>query len=1110
VYALASQNRVREAVKLVRNEAVTHFRWNGDGTKLRAKVDARGGPFETDLLRDDEGGLTTACTCSSGFDRFCTHALAVLVVTLRATRNAPFYTEQDRQEYLDPIRKKLGHPAAARATSDAGPQIRVEPSPPAEEIIALHAIDGTGPPWLGRYTRRKGRPVAASDLPSPLLEATEPGLQRVLRDPEKFLNWLGTAADPFDLEVRRGERTHAVRRVPTRPAHVELVIQSDGKKSVTLSLSIRLGEAPYAGRLQPCGAGLVHALDAGELCPLMDPDRALAAISFLRQLGAEQGATRTTLAMEDFAGLDAETCRRIRPQLLGADGAACEPVEVEPRFCIEIERAAADGTGPLKVEVRMEAAGTPLDSAARLLQAEQQFCFDRRVIETLAKRNHAQPFWNRMNALLAAPSDEARAAQAEAWEGANAEPCDHLLVRVLHRMRMHLAAADESIIVPGSEGDAAWVGVARPMQQAARVIGILRARLGIETRIGRQPRLVTPAADLADRASGFLAACPGLQIAVRTQGRPLQMASLRICVEAVESDDIDWFELKPEVWCGDLRIPQEQWERLIQGGTPDAKQFDGIRNESRRSLGLLAAMLANTAHGPRQLVSRLHFIQWLGLREQGVACSLPRSHERVLDALADLKELPTRESPHGLKAKLRPYQQRGFEWLAFLYEHRFGACLADDMGLGKTIQTIALLGEVARGRLRPAGRKPRQLPLLVVVPPTLLFNWQHELATFHPGIDVVEYTGQNRRTRFKPGQVVLTTYEIARRDIERLEKLAFDIAVFDEAQNVKNIASARAQAMRRIRAEFTLCLTGTPVENHAGEYLAILDLAIPGLFGKPSEFRDRLRQDDTLLRRGRPFVLRRTKTAILDELPPKVESDTVLDLSPIQKEMYTRATAEVREEVLQAFADKKVQVAGIVALAALTRLRQICVSPAILDPAQAEPAPKLERLGATLSELIEEGHSALVFSQFVRGLDCLGGHLTAEGIEFVRMDGKTPTARRKDIIGRFQAGEGPGVFLISLRTGGSGLNLTRASYVFHLDPWWNPAVENQASDRAHRIGQTGTVFVQRLLMRHTIEEKMMTLKARKAALFQSICEGAALDGSAGLLTRDDFRFLTDV
>jgi SNF2 family DNA or RNA helicase len=357
--------------------------------------------------------------------------------------------------------------------------------------------------------------------------------------------------------------------------------------------------------------------------------------------------------------------------------------------------------------------------------------------------------------------------------------------------------------------------------------------------------------------------------------------------------------------------------------------------------------------------------------------------------------------------------------------------------------------------------------------------------------------------------VVLTTYEIARRDIERLENLRFDIAVFDEAQNVKNIASARAQAMRRVRAEFTLCLTGTPVENHAGEYLAILDLAVPGLFGKPSEFRERLRRDDTLLHRGRPFVLRRTKNAILDELPPKVESDIALDLSPVQKEMYTRATAEVREEVLQAFADKSVQTAGIVALAALTRLRQICVSPAILDRAQTEPAPKFERLSETLTELLEEGHSALVFSQFVRGLDVLGEHLTAQGIGFVRMDGKTPTPKRKEIIARFQSGDGPGVFLVSLRTGGAGLNLTRASYVFHLDPWWNPAVENQASDRAHRIGQTGTVFVQRLLMRHTIEEKMMTLKARKAALFRSICEGAALDGSAGLLTKEDFRFLID-
>jgi hypothetical protein len=720
----ADQNRVREAVKLVRNEAVNDLRWNGDGTKLRARVEAKGGPFETDLLRDGEGLLATACTCSSGYDRFCTHALAVLVAALRATRNAPFYTEQDREAYLEPIRRKLGRPASppastsgAAASKRGGTPPRMAP-PPSGGTIALHAIEGTGPPWLGRYAPFDQRPVPVSDLPSPLLGATEPGLeQRTLLDPAAFLEWVGSAADPFDVEVRRGVQKYAVRRVPARPAEVGLVLQSDAKASVTLSLSVRLGDEPYPGPLQPLGAGLVHALDAEEIAPLADPDRALAAIGFLRRHGAEPGATRIECAPGDFAGIDTVEFQRIQPLLLGPDGAPCEPLADQPGFEVELGPAPANLRDRMQVDVRMHVAGTPLDCAARLLQAEQQFCFDRRVIELLGKRIHAQRFWDRMNALLAAPTEAARAAQAAGWESMNADAGDHLLTRVLHRMHMHLAASDENLIVPGSDGAAAWVRTEAPTQSAARVIGTLRARLGVETRIGFQPRMVTPEPGLADRAAGFLAACPGTQIEVRTDGRALHMASLRIHVEAVDAGDLDWFELKPEVWCGEIRIPQEQWARLILGESPDPKAFDGVRSDSRRSLKALAAMLEATAQGPRQRVSRLHFIQWLSLREQGVTCSLPPEHAGVLQALAELSELPARASPHGLKTVLRPYQQRGFEWLAFLYEHRFGACLADDMGLGKTIQTIALLGEVARGRLRPAGRGPRELPSLVVLPP---------------------------------------------------------------------------------------------------------------------------------------------------------------------------------------------------------------------------------------------------------------------------------------------------------------------------------------------------------------------------------------------------------
>lgn len=265
------------------------------------------------------------------------------------------------------------------------------------------------------------------------------------------------------------------------------------------------------------------------------------------------------------------------------------------------------------------------------------------------------------------------------------------------------------------------------------------------------------------------------------------------------------------------------------------------------------------------------------------------------------------------------------------------------------------------------------------------------------------------------------------------------------------------------------------------------------------------------LNRARPFVLRRTKEKILKELPPKVESDIHLELTDEQKKFYTRAVAEVREEVMAAFADKTAQQAGIVALAALTRLRQVCVSPSLIDPDYTECSPKLGYLCGKLEELRDEGHAALVFSQFTKALDRLETELKAADIPFQRLDGSTPQEKRKKLVETFQTGKGPGVFLISLRAGGAGLNLTRASYVFHLDPWWNPAVENQASDRAHRMGQKSTVFIQRLLMLHTVEEKIMQLKAKKRALFEQVINGSSVDGSTGgaLMTRDDFRFLLE-
>jgi non-specific serine/threonine protein kinase len=437
------------------------------------------------------------------------------------------------------------------------------------------------------------------------------------------------------------------------------------------------------------------------------------------------------------------------------------------------------------------------------------------------------------------------------------------------------------------------------------------------------------------------------------------------------------------------------------------------------------------------------------------------------------------------------------------------------MGLGKTLQTIALFAAIKEGIVKPlSGDATDRRPHLLVVPPTLLFNWENEVKIFCPGLYVHEYTGKGRSLIGIREGIVITTYDIARRDIETLREAKFDCVVFDEAQNVKNLMGERSKAMRQLEGRCKFTLTGTPLENHAGEYYSIIDLSLPGLFGDYREFMNALKQPNGVfnpLDRARPFVLRRTKDKILTELPPKVESDMHLDLSEEQKRFYTRAVADVRAEVFEAFKDKTAQQAGIVALAALTRLRQICVSPALIDPTHTETSPKMQYLIEKLEELNTEGHAALVFSQFTKCLDLIETHLKASGIAFQRLDGSTPQQNRKKLVEAFQTGKGPSLFLISLKAGGAGLNLTRASYVFHVDPWWNPAAENQASDRAHRMGQKQTVFIQRLLMRHTIEEKIMLLKAQKRELFDQVLAGTEGDRSTGgaIITRDDFKFLLE-
>ncbi len=607
--------------------------------------------------------------------------------------------------------------------------------------------------------------------------------------------------------------------------------------------------------------------------------------------------------------------------------------------------------------------------------------------------------------------------------------------------------------------------------------------------------------------------------------KAIESAPVSISVEASESDEIDWFELKAEVRCGELTIDQSQWEALIRGELllenaegrlviPHLEQQDAM--EALRELFGTAkkkSKRSSKADEAAQAVPRLQMLDWLALRQAGATVKLPAEAEALFQSLFSTETLPEAPAPQLEQVQLRDYQRRGYDWLVFLYQHRFGACLADDMGLGKTLQAACFLNWATQQHKTKTGRKRRtHRPHLIVLPPSLTFNWANELRRFFPDLKVAEYVGGDRLLdEALQADIILTTYGLVHRDIDFLEKHRFDIVVFDEAQALKNIAAARTRAASRLKRQFTVCLTGTPMENHAGEYYSILHLALPGIFGKYDDFRKKMREgSDRLLRRARPFVLRRTKEAILKELPPKVESETYLEFTAEQKEIYTRTVAEVRAEVLEAYSDKTKAQAGIVALAALTRLRQVCISPELLGKPLKKPAPKIEFLLEKMKELQDEGHCALIFSQFARTLDLVETAAKKAKLNYVRLDGKTPTKKRKELVETFQNGSDPCFFLISLKAGGVGLNLTRAAYVIHVDPWWNPAVENQASDRAHRIGQSKTVFIQRLLMQHSVEEKIMQLKERKQKLFEDIVGSTGTKPPTGtLLTKGDFEYLLE-
>ncbi|MCK6549174.1 DEAD/DEAH box helicase [Myxococcota bacterium] len=465
--------------------------------------------------------------------------------------------------------------------------------------------------------------------------------------------------------------------------------------------------------------------------------------------------------------------------------------------------------------------------------------------------------------------------------------------------------------------------------------------------------------------------------------------------------------------------------------------------------------------------------------------------DELVRGLAAREEPPL---PAELAGVLRNYQIEGHRWMARLAAWRFGACLADDMGLGKTLQAIAILSH--RAGIGPA---------LVVAPTSVAFNWARELARFAPSLRVVELGGIEPSARpavsskVGPGDVVIVGYGLLVREIERLEALTFSTFVLDEAQAVKNADTDRARAARRIDATWRLALTGTPVENHPGELWSLFRILAPGLLGSWERFKNRFilpmeMEDATERRRAlaeilRPFVLRRTKSQVARELPPKTEVTIDVELSAAERRRYEEVRLSSIAELTGIADELPGERRRFIVLSAITRLRQLACHPRLVDAAWASSSAKLDTALQLLRELRAEGHRALVFSQFTGLLDLMEEALADAQIPWVRLDGETPARGREHRVDAFQRGQAT-AFLLSLKAGGTGLNLTAADYVLHLDPWWNPAAEDQATDRAHRIGQTRPVTVYRLVAKGTIEEQVLEVHDEKRALVDALLDGA--------------------
>lgn len=591
-------------------------------------------------------------------------------------------------------------------------------------------------------------------------------------------------------------------------------------------------------------------------------------------------------------------------------------------------------------------------------------------------------------------------------------------------------------------------------------------------------------------------------VGTHVRNKPVQMF-------AKVSSGVDWLNVKVSYESEGVGVDRDELMRCLADGQKYVRlsdnsyaPFDTARVQAMidREVELLAAAGKN-GKLPLSQAGRIQ-----ELLEHTDTGNVTTSTKALFKKLAGIENIKQFKKPRGLKATLRPYQEQGLSWLRFVHDLGSGGVLADDMGLGKTLQTIALLLSLKN--------ETKGMRALIVAPTSVVSNWVREIERFSPNLTTALWHGAGRREQMKElesANIIITSYALLRRDIDLLKKLKLDYAILDEAQNIKNPLSATAAAAKDLGAQRRLALTGTPIENRLSEIWSIFEFVSPGLLGPLNKFEERFarpidqgdsKQASRLRAVIHPFILRRTKMEVVKDLPPKIESDKLIDMAPDQKAIYTQVLREVRAQVMGEVERVGVAKSQLHILAALTKLRQAACDPRLLGLPREfthEDSGKLMALRELVEECESGGHKVLIFSQFVSMLKLMAKSLDEDKITYEYLDGSTTD--RPERIERFQTDPTVACFLISLKAGGSGLNLTAADTVIHFDPWWNPAVEDQASDRAHRIGQKKVVTVYRLVAAGTIEEKILQLKAKKKELVASVLSEDM--GGSKKLTRDD-------